>query len=186
MALEQFLTVWGLPAIFAGSIVEGDTVAFLGGVLAHRGMFPFAVVTLAAALGAFLIDQVLFHMGRHLSRFPRARRALDRPAAQKLLSWLHRHPDLMGVSFRLLYGLKTVGALSFGASNVSALRFAVLDAIGCVIWAAVMTALGYGAGRAIETLFGRLALHHHLGLSAAVVVVLVGLAGLSIHRRYFR
>lgn len=173
MAFEQILAEWGLPAVFAGTVLEGDGVAFMGGVLAHRGLFPFEAAALASTAGGFAIDQIMFHIGRHLARFPRARRALGRPAARRITDWVRTHPDRICLSFRFLYGMKTLGALTIGAASVPPLRFAVLDLIGCLIWAHAVTALGFGAGQAIERIFGRLEIHRHLGVALAVAVVLI-------------
>lgn len=169
--IEQMLAEWGLPAIAAGSFLEGDAVAFMGGVLAHRGYFSYEAAALAATLGAVAVDQALFHAGRHLARFPRARRILDRPNSRRLADWARDHPDRLCLSFRFLYGLKSVGALALGAAAIPPRRFLVLDIAGCLAWAHVVTALGFGVGQAIERIFGRLETIHHLGVAVATVIL---------------
>ncbi|MCB2114805.1 MAG: VTT domain-containing protein [Rhodobacteraceae bacterium] len=182
MSLEQLLSDWGLPAILAGTILEGDAVAFLGGVLAHRRLVPFEAAALAATAGAFIVDQVVFQIGRHVARFPRARRVLEARAARRILGWIDRRPGLMCAGFRFLYGMKTIGALAIGASSVTLARFALFDLLGCAVWAHVLTALGYGAGQAIERLFGRLAVHHHLGLALGLGLAALAALALWQHR----
>lgn len=183
MALEQFLTHWGLPAIFFGTIVEGEGVSFLGGVLAHRRLFPFEAAALAAAAGAWVADQAIFHAGRHAARIGPARRILAHPRAEGALSRLRRRPSLYAFLLRFLYGFRTIGALSLGAAGLPPLRFALIDLAAVLIWAHAMTAFGYGAGRAIEQAFGRLALHHHLGVAVLVALTAIGLASWLILRR---
>ncbi len=176
MALEQLLTDWGLPAVLVGCILEGEGAAFMGGVLAHRHIFPFEAAALAATAGAFVIDQAVFHIGRHASRFAFARRTLAKPSARKVLDRLMQNPMLSCLGLRFLYGLKTIGALALGAAGVPPLTFAALDLISTAVWAHLVTALGFGAGQAIEAAFGKLALHHHFGIALAIVVVIVGCA----------
>ncbi|MCB2110005.1 MAG: VTT domain-containing protein [Defluviimonas sp.] len=180
--IEDVLSQWGLPAVFAGAFAEGEVAAFLGGVLAHRGFFSFETAALAASAGAFAVDQLVFHIGRHAARFPRAARALGRPAAQALLGRLRQQPVLTCLGFRFLYGLKTVGALALGASTLSPVRFAWLDLVSALVWGHLLTGLGYGAGQAIERAFGRLELHQHLGIVLAVLAVLL-LAAEVLRRR---
>jgi membrane protein DedA with SNARE-associated domain len=177
VALEQLLTDWGLPAVFIGSVLEGEGAAFMGGVLAHRRLFPFEAAALAAMAGAFVIDQTVFHIGRQSARFAFARRMLAKPSARKLLDRLMQSPMLSSLGLRFLYGLKTIGALALGAAGVPPLTFVALDLISTAVWAHLVTALGYGAGRVIEHAFGRLALHHHFGLALAVAIVILGGAG---------
>lgn len=184
MALEQVLADWGLPAIAAGSFLEGEGAAFMGGVLAHRGFFPFEAAALAAALGALCVDQAVFHIGRHLTRFPRARGVLERPRTRKVAGWVRAHPDLLCLSFRFLYGLKTVGALTLGAAAIPPVRFFALDLVGCLVWAHAVTALGFGAGHAVERVFGRIETHHHLVIALVLAALLLGAAELL--RRLWR
>jgi membrane protein DedA with SNARE-associated domain len=182
LAIEQFLSVWGLPAVFVFSAAEGEGAAFFGGVMAHRGLFPFESAALAAAAGAFLIDQALFHAGRHAARFAFARRLLSRPSAQSVMQTVRNRPTLFGLSIRFLYGLKTVGTLALGASGLNPLRFALLDFVSAAAWGHIVTGFGYGAGRAIEAVLGKLALHVHLSTALVIAVVLIASAEL-IRRR---
>jgi membrane protein DedA with SNARE-associated domain len=185
MSLETLLTAWGLPAIFAGCIVEGEGVAFLGGALAHRGLFSYEAAVLAATGGAVVIDQVMFHIGRHSARIPFARRLLARPVAQKALARLGQRPVLWCLGMRFVYGMKTHGALALGASGIAPLTYLALDLISAAVWANVLTALGFVASHAIETLLGKLSLHRHLAIAIVVAVVLVIVVDI-LRRRYRR
>lgn len=183
MSLETLMAAWGLPAIFAGTIVEGEGVAFLGGALAHRGLFSYKSAALAATAGALAVDQTMFHIGRHSTRFAFAARMLSRPVASDLLARLGKRPILACLGIRFVYGIKTLGALALGASGIAPATYFVLDLISAAIWAHVVTALGYGAGHAIETMFGKLSLHRHLAIAVGVVVIATVLAEV-IRRRY--
>lgn len=57
------------------------------------------------------------------------------------------------IGFRFLYGLRTVLPFALGASNVGAVRFIGLNAIGAFVWAAVVGG-GYLFGHLLETLIG--------------------------------
>jgi len=60
---------------------------------------------------------------------------------------------------------------------VPALRFVILNFIAAVVWAVLITSIGYLFGNAVELLFGRLRLHLHMLIAiAAIAVILAALA----------
>ena len=69
---------------------------------------------------------------------------------------MDRHPDGFILSLRFLYGLRTVGPIALGVSNVPAPRFLVLNVVAAAIWAVCFSLLGYLFGQTIESLLGRL------------------------------
>lgn len=60
MTIESLIAAYGLPAIFLGAGIEGETVAVLGGVVAHAGTLPLWQVFAAVGLGSFLADEIFF------------------------------------------------------------------------------------------------------------------------------
>lgn len=62
--MQELLTHLGYPALFLGTLVEGETFILVAGFLAHRGYFRLGVVVLLATLGAFSGDIVYFLAGR--------------------------------------------------------------------------------------------------------------------------
>ncbi|MEI4485946.1 VTT domain-containing protein [Frigidibacter sp. MR17.14] len=169
MGFEALVTQWGLPAIFLGCSVEGDATGFLAGVLAHRGLFPYEVATMTVAAGAFAGDQALFFLGRHTSRFGFVQRMLNHGAVSKVRRMVVERPTALILGFRFLYGARTIGALSLGAAGIPVPRFVALNALAVLVWAHVVTALGYGLGATLHGLIGRVRLEGHLGMAAAVV-----------------
>ncbi|WP_322865404.1 DedA family protein [Aquicoccus sp. G2-2] len=172
MQLETLIQQFGLPGLTLGGAFEGDGIAFLGGVLAHRGLFGFEAAVWAVWLGAVIVDNAFFLIGRYARERAFVQRQVTKRAVRVLHGWIERHPALSVLGFRYLYGLKTAGALLFGMSRLSWVRFAILDLIAVLLWAHVLVGLGFVAGHTIEALFGQLRLHEHLGV--ALVVLLVG------------
>ncbi|MBK0327326.1 VTT domain-containing protein [Rhodobacteraceae bacterium F11138] len=183
MSLETLIQEFGLPGIVAGTVAEGGTVAFMGGVVAHRGLLPLGWVVLAAALGAALVDNLMFLIGRHAGQRAFVQRQLRRGPVQALRDRLERYPVPAIIGFRFVYGMKSIGAILIGTTRTGWLRFAVLDAVGVLAWALTMVGLGYGAGTAIAAVFGRLKLHWHLAIAVAVFLVAVAVLGMIVYRR---
>lgn len=176
MSIELLIQKYGLLAIFLGAGIEGETVVFLGGVLSHRQLLPFWPTALAAALGSFAADQLLFLAGRHARPYPAVQRVLAKPAISAVSRLLEHHPTGFVFAFRFIYGLRTVSPVAIGATQISATRFVLLNAAAALAWGPLYTALGYFAGQGIEQLLGRLPLTRHLliaGVALGVVIALV-------------
>lgn len=58
--IEELITRWGHLGIAVGTFFEGETVLFMGGALAHKGLLKFPQVVLAAFVGSLLGDQFWF------------------------------------------------------------------------------------------------------------------------------
>jgi len=62
--LESFVQSYGYGALFLGTLLEGETVLILAGLMAHMGLMKLPPVILVALLGSFLEDQFYFFLGR--------------------------------------------------------------------------------------------------------------------------
>ena len=62
--LESFVQSYGYGALFLGTLLEGETVLILAGLMAHMGLMKLPLVILVALLGSFLGDQFYFFLGR--------------------------------------------------------------------------------------------------------------------------
>lgn len=151
-----------------GAILEGETVAFLGGVLAHKHVYAFESAALAISLGAAIVDNALFLIGRGARDNAYVQKNLTRPAAQRFVRLLDRNNLLAILGFRFIYGMKTVGALTMGTTSIGWTRFFVTDLVAVLLWSHVIVGLGYLAGSAVTALFGDLRLHWHLAVSLGV------------------
>jgi membrane protein DedA with SNARE-associated domain len=181
---EHFIATYGPLVVLLGTLLEGETVAIMAGFLAHQGVIDGRVALAAAFLGALGSDQVLFLVGRRFADHPAVMRQRNRPLFAKALKRVEAGATIYILIFRFIYGLRTVSPLAIGVSNVSARKFAILNAIAAFIWAAVMIGIGFAFGRTIEAALGHF---HHIEhvLIAMVAVGIVSFAGLTyIHRRF--
>lgn len=182
MTLETLIADWGLPALFLGGVFEGDGAGMVGGALAHRGAFPLPSAWAAISAGAFLADQVLFQIARRHRQMPRLQRLAATAAAAPLLALAARRPALASMSFRFLFGMRTIGPLVLGLSAIPARLYLVVNLLAVALWGALVTALGYGAGHVLEQLFGRLDTVRHLGLILGLTAALLAAAAFLHHR----
>jgi len=178
VAIHELLARFGLPAVFLGAAVEGDVSMLLAGVAAHFGDLDPASTLLAGALGAFAGDVGWFAAGRlradaiRENRFYRKAAPYLEPLARRVGVW--QIPLA-----RFLYGTRLATLLYWGARGLPAWRFAIIDAFGSLLWAAVIGGLGYVASSSAEAILGRVR-----KLEIALLGSLVGLAVVFAAGRY--
>ena len=62
----------------------------------------------------------------------------------------------MVIGVRFAYGLRVAGPLLIGSSGLPAWRFALLNALGAMLWAGLVGGTGWLFGAGAERLLGRL------------------------------
>lgn len=73
--------------------------------------------------------------------------------ADRVHRLIDRHHEAMIVAMRFAYGLRMAGPVLIGTTTLPALRFAVFNALGAVLWACLVGALGWVFGHAAEAVF---------------------------------
>jgi len=172
VGLTELIIRYGLAAVFLGSGLEGDLSMVLGGVVSHQGYFRPQVAIAAAALGAFCADCVWYAVGRfHAERLQNA--AFYRKVGPRIAAVTRKIGIWQIIAARFVYGTKNATMLFWGLHNLPLLRFALVDAIGCVLGATFFVGVGYLVGDGAEVLLGKVKRFEFLLLGALVVGILV-------------
>ncbi|MBB6411004.1 DedA family protein [Mesorhizobium sangaii] len=178
--IHHLIEQYGLLAVFLGCVAEGESAAILGGFFAHQQVFVPWHTVLAAALGAFVGDTFFFILGRSFADHPYVVRLRKRPGFRRAFRLLNTHPDIFVLSNRYVYGMRLVGGIAAGLSNIAAPRFVILNAISSVIWAVLFSTVGYVFGLGAEHFIGQALMHHErllvglgIGLTVAVFAWLI-------------
>lgn len=153
MTLTQLVADYGYLAVFAGALLEGETVLLLAGFAAHQGYLSFPWIVLIAFCGGTLGDQLWFFMGRRygtalLKRFPQLT-----PATQQVNRLMLRFQVGMIIGVRFMYGLRIAGPIALGMSDLPAWRFILFNLIGAALWALLVSGAGYLFGQTLHWLF---------------------------------
>jgi membrane protein DedA with SNARE-associated domain len=154
--LEHLIETYGYWAVLIGTFLEGETILVLAGFAAHQGYLQLPGVMLAACIGSLAGDQLLFYLGRRHSDFVLRRRPAWKQRFTKVEQKLMRHRNLFLISFRFLYGLRTVTPFMVGMSSVPTLVFVFLNAFSALLWAVAIGSGGYLFGRALELVLGKI------------------------------
>jgi len=179
MAIESFLAHWGLAAVFAGAMAEGESFVIGGGALAQQGLLQAWQVALAAFAGSVTMDQLCFWAGRRMADHRWVKAIRGQRACSRAIDFVERHPTSYILAFRYLYGLRIVSPIAIGFTSVAAIRFLWLNAASAAVWAVLFTGVGYAAGKAYTKVFGEV---HSVLLLLVGVVVLAGISLAVAHR----
>lgn len=174
---------WVYVALLACCLIDGFfppvpseslVVALASLALSGAGVNVWLIIP-AAALGAFLGDNLAYVMGRAIGveRFGWMRR----PRMRRSFAWARNELDKRSVSLILVARFIPVGRvvvnLTAGATGFPQRRFVALTGLSGAVWAAYSVAIGALAGAWFDE-------HHLLGVSVAVIGALV--LGLLIDR----
>lgn len=154
-SIVSLLTAYQLPAIFVGAFFFGEAVIITASFLAAQGFWSVANVFWLAFAGTVLSDALWFIFGRrvlvHLHRWEKYQMQ-----SEKILASLHRwtggRPFLVLLFVKFLYGTRILTILFLSAHKMRFLTFVFFDAIGTVVWLAVIISIGWLAGRSLVDL----------------------------------
>jgi membrane protein DedA with SNARE-associated domain len=170
MPIQTLISTYGYAAILVGTFFEGETVLVLGGFAAHRGYLGLIGVIASGFLGTLCGDQLYFYLGRAQGTKVLERRPHWRAKSTRVFNMLQQHRLLIVLTFRFLYGLRTVTPFVLGASGINPLLFLFLNAVGALLWAVSVGVSGYLFGHVFESVIGRVEKYELLGFIALSVV----------------
>lgn len=158
--------------VFIWTFLEGETFVIFSGIAARRGALDLETLIACAWMGGFLGDQLYFTVGRRwgkrlIKRYPRLE-----PGVQRVLGLLEQHSTLFILSFRFIYGVRNVSSLACGMSDISWVRFAILNFIAAGVWAVAFAGGGYLAGAALQHVVGDVAQGIGLTMLAMFLIIL--------------
>ena len=136
--------------LFAYCALKSGALPLLAGYAAQAGALEVGAVAASAFAGGYLGDEARFHAMRRygagwMEARPRFARALTMARAL-----LHRY----GVAYIFLYrypkGMRTIGALPVGLTDMTWTRFTSLNAASAGLWTVLLVGAGYVFGATIE------------------------------------
>lgn len=175
-ASAGLIGTYGYLAIFLGTLLEGETIVFVAGFLAHQGRLSLPWIILTAILGSTISDQGIFFLARLkgarlLTRFPKARarvaalseKAMNRPIALAGFALI----------FRFLYGIRNIAPIFLGLSTIPTMRFVCLNTLGAIVWSVLFSSLGYGFANVLHRMAGDL-LPYEIAIVSLLIVLGIG------------
>jgi len=159
--------------LFAYCAFKSGALPLFAGYAAQTGALDVGIVAALTFAGGYLGDEARFALARRygdgiVRGRPRLTRLLDKSTAL-----LNRY----GVAYIFLYrypkGLRTVGALPVGLTDMAWRRFSALNAASALLWTGLLVGAGYLFGAAIREAAEN-------GWGAVSVILLVAFIGITV------
>lgn len=185
--IEQYMLAYGYWAVFFGVMLEnaglpvpGETILLVGGYFAasRPDQFNLFRVMITAAIGAVIGDNIGFAIGHHYGRGFLLRIGrfffLTPKRFEHMENYFASHGNKTILVARFITGLRVFAALLAGASRKMPWRvFLVYNLAGAVLWAVVITLLGYLFGQSLPLLVKWVGRTGTVLLIAAIVIGVV-------------
>ena len=170
--LLPLIVSYGYLAIFVGSIFEGESVVFLGGLLVHQGSLSFFMVLIFAFFGAIVGDLFWFTLGKYQGTKLINRFTWFREKTEKTLVYAQKKSRTLAFTMRFIYGFRTIIPFTLGVTKMPVKTYLSLNLLGASLWVVTITSLGYLFDGVIESIFGHLR-HYQLILIILTILVFV-------------
>lgn len=136
--------------LFLYCALKSGALPLFGGYAAQQGVLDPVLVSVAALAGGYLGDELRFGIARHYGTGWLS----GKPRLEKLMRYCEQLLERYGAAYIFLYrypkGLRTIGALPVGLTDISWRRFTILNAASAITWAVLLVGVGYAFGEVIE------------------------------------
>jgi membrane protein DedA with SNARE-associated domain len=182
--MESFLTQAGYGALIVLALVEACCIPIpseitfgFAGVLAYEGHLNVLAVIVIGSLAELAGSYVAYAVGRigerplvdKLGRYVLITQA-DIDRAERFFDGRGAFAVAIG---RALPVIRAFISIVAGLSEMSAVRFGVFSLLGTVVYASVLSAIGYGVGSAYHSVAHGIAVAGYV-IAALVVIAVVG------------
>jgi membrane protein DedA with SNARE-associated domain len=168
--LQHVVSEYGYWALLIGTFLEGETILLVAGFLAHGGTLDLSLCILAAFVGSLSGDQAAFYVGRWKGRQFVEKRPAWKCRVDRVHQMLERFHEALILTFRFFYGLRNLTPFILGTTDISGLKFFLLNAVGAAVWAVAFGFAGYFFGTLVTTVLKDV---HHIEM---IILVVVGVA----------
>ena len=171
--LFNFIVSYGYPAVYVGSIFDGEVVILLASFFAHAGYLSIPKLFVVVFAGAMTGDITWFLLGRYkgqqiIKRFPRFYKF-----AKESSSFALQKPLLVSFAVRFLYGFKHTVAFSLGLmTDLPFKKFLLADLAGALVWVTAVGGTCYFFADLIERYIGRIR-KYELGVLVVVILAVI-------------
>jgi membrane protein DedA with SNARE-associated domain len=172
---------YGYIGVAIGTFFEGEATALLGGIFSQLGYLSLNWVIVCACSGTFLGDCTFFLLGRLFGRSLIDRYEFMRSRTTFADKMIRRYGHLILFAMRFLAGFRTMILLLLGCTNMNIGRFLVTDFLMAVLWAGLLSFLGYSFGNVIYIFVADVTRYHRL----VVPVVVAGAITVILLYRHF-
>jgi membrane protein DedA with SNARE-associated domain len=137
--------------IFFGLFLEGEMILISAVIAAHHGYLLLWLVVILGIAGTFSADCFYFYIGRKRGYVWINKNPKIKKKAEIIERKLEKYPVIIFLTYRFLYGFRSVTPLVIGASKTKTITFFLYSALSTIIWASVYCTIGYLFGAVIKS-----------------------------------
>jgi len=145
--VEEFLQQYGYLALALGTFLEGETALLVASSLVFGGVYSGPETVFFGFLGAFVSDWINYLIGRLNGTLFIERRPALKVKLDPVRKFFESHRLEILISYRFLYGFRTILPLMIGVTGVPPLRFLAFSMMSGLLWSSLVCTAGYLAGR---------------------------------------
>ncbi len=151
--VQAFIRDYGIAVyaiLFAYCALKSGALPLFAGFAAQTGSLDLVTVSAATFMGGYLGDEARFWVSRRFGsgifeKHPRFNRLVE--TGKRLLE---RYRTAYIFLYRYPKGMRTVGALPLGLTDMRWRTFTFLNAASAAVWTILLVGVGYLFGSAIE------------------------------------
>ena len=152
--VRPYVDQYGYVILFLGVMAEnaslpvpGETILIIASFYSYHGNLVLTNVILLASAGCILGDNISFYLGRRLGRpfitqYGRFFLITPKRLSQVEL-FFQRHGDKTIFLQRWITGVRVIGALVAGTTNMPWSRFLLFNCLGAVTWVTAVSLLSF-------------------------------------------
>jgi membrane protein DedA with SNARE-associated domain len=182
--MNELLNEYRYFALMVGTFFEGETAILMASSLIHKGFFSGPHTILFAFAGSFISDWLYYLIGRLNGKLFLERRPKLQAKVEPVTSFFCHNKIQILLTYRFLYGFRVIIPLIIGMSKVRPSEFLFYTIVTGLIWASVVSLLGYVVGQAfsVSTEF----LRHNLPLILLSFAAFGIFLGFAVKRLFHR
>ena len=144
--MEEFLEQYGYLALMVGTFLEGETAILVASSLVHNGLFKIPSTVFFAFVGAFISDWLYYSIGYFNGKYYLAKRPKLEAKVLPVQRFLQKNSTQVLLIYRFLYGFRIIIPITIGLCRIPPKTFLLFSIISGVVWASVVSGVGYLAG----------------------------------------
>jgi membrane protein DedA with SNARE-associated domain len=133
-----------------GTFFEGETAILIASSLIYQGFFAATPTIIAGFAGSFVSDWLYYLIGRLNGKYFVDKRPKLKSRLEPVRSLFQKHRLPILLSYRFLYGFRVIIPVVIGMSGVKPIHFLFFSVASGLVWASIVSAAGYLAGRYFE------------------------------------
>lgn len=169
--------IFAESGMMLGFFLPGDTLLLAAGVFAAQGKLSIGICIATIAVAAILGDNTGYNIGRVMG--PRLFKKKDgilfrHEYVDRTEKFYEKHGSKTMLLSHFIPIVRSFAPFVAGVGKMSRVKFFIFDAVGDIVWASLITLLGYWFGRRIHNI-------DHYVLPTILIVMLASFAPVLWH-----